>query len=402
MLPSLFPTATCLLSCLILASSTSAINEDSSRHSHDSLKYNDDVSPQIIAGYLPDYRSNMDIDSASLYLSHLILFSVAPKADGTFYGTCCLDSSHFEKARNAREFKNKILREMSSDEIKIKKYHPAALRLVITIGGAGRSDHFSVVTSSRISRNRFIKQLIKLVKRHDLDGIDYDWEVPTSQIEVRNYHSLIRETYEELRQVNQQQESDRKILISMTVHPNHIMEPEYYQYVDYIHMMTYDMMPSNMPFHHARFDMVTEWARRLIGEKGRCPSRKIILGIPAYGRHKINHNEVKTYSEIIDQYIDSTTSNNEGQTTLRDIDDIDSYADFSFDSPSNVRRKMSWSIENDLGGVFFWEIGQDKHITSNDSPSTKGWTDSVLLKAAASAYVDKSIIASHDILSDEL
>lgn len=58
----------------------------------------------VTAGYLPEYRSYINVNNTAPYLTDLILFSMAPDDEGNI-GPCCLGQSHFEQAREAQMYK---------------------------------------------------------------------------------------------------------------------------------------------------------------------------------------------------------------------------------------------------------------------------------------------------------
>ncbi len=97
----------------------------------------------VIAGYLPDYRNYINIDKPSKFLTDLILFSISPNASGSINDSCCLDRSHYQKAREARKGNGD-------------------LNILVSIGGGGRSNSFSQLSSSPKSRGKLIRELIKL------------------------------------------------------------------------------------------------------------------------------------------------------------------------------------------------------------------------------------------------
>lgn len=109
---------------------------------------NSNATDLIISGYLPDYRSNIDIIKPSAYLTDIILFSIQPNASGKINdsttSSCCLNKSHYEKARAARKSVN------------------GDLNILISVGGAGRSDSFADIVKSLETRKTFIYELIRL------------------------------------------------------------------------------------------------------------------------------------------------------------------------------------------------------------------------------------------------
>lgn len=94
----------------------------------------------VIAGYLPEYRSYINVNASAQLLTDLILFSIEPKQDGSVTETCCLGFDHYEMARKA-------------------KSQSSNLRLWVSVGGAGRSQNFRRIVNDEARRKHFISQL---------------------------------------------------------------------------------------------------------------------------------------------------------------------------------------------------------------------------------------------------
>ena len=129
--------------------------------------------------------------------------------------------------------------------------------------------------------------------------------------------------------------------------------------------------------HHASLPSVQEAISSFI--QNGCHPSKMIMGIPAYGRHSQNLGLVKTYSEIIDDIVENEIE--EGEDISEVIQTTNSYQGYRFDSPQDVRAKVQYAKTEGLGGVFFWELGQDKQM---DGVGEGG----ILLEAAATAAAD--------------
>lgn len=116
--------------------------------------------------------------------------------------------------------------------------------------------------------------------------------------------------------------------------------------------MTYDMVTGEGG-HHATMEKMVAAIQPLV--QAGCPDSKIVIGIPAYGRHGKKPSQVQTYSEIVDA-ITSTSLD----ITLKAVVEQQSWKGILFDSPNKVREKVRYALKRKMGGVFFWEIGQDK------------------------------------------
>lgn len=191
-------------------------------------------------------------------------------------------------------------------------------------------------------------------KKEGVQGVDFDWEQPRTREELISYLHLLLEASDALHKAD--------LLISVALHPRQTLHKQVYDVVDRINLMTYDMITSTGPgSHHAKLSDAREAVDALVASG--CPSEKILLGIPAYARHVDNAGMVKTYSEIIDGVMEEekqssgTTSGTEA--TFEIIHDMNNYQGYAFDSPAIVEKKVAYARSVGLGGVFFWEIGQD-------------------------------------------
>lgn len=106
-----------------------------------------DVSPMpILAGYFPDYRAYIDIGTSTPHMTDLILFSIQPNLDGSVDGSkvCCLSGEHYETSRMAK---------------KRPRANRRSMNVLVSVGGAGRSDAFASISSNEGRRGTFIRNL---------------------------------------------------------------------------------------------------------------------------------------------------------------------------------------------------------------------------------------------------
>lgn len=150
-----------------------------------------------------------------------------------------------------------------------------------------------------------------------------------------------------------------------------------YSRIDRLHLMTYDMISrdpntANDPY-HASISKTQEMLEALLQPGGGMEQtpEKILLGIPAYARHLQHPGNVKTFAEIYDAVVQESG----GDESSIDWTTLHSWKGFEWESGERIRDKMQLAREKELGGVFFWEIGQDK--------VSKLYPRGVLLEAAA-------------------
>jgi chitinase len=313
-----------------------------------------------VAAYLPDYRLGSafaaNLNASALHLTDLILFSVAPRpnlSERLMLSMCCLSSDHYEMARQARAHKDLQLGHLDN------KSDSSSLKLWVTVGGGGRSDQFPLHDSAKGAK--LTAALVDLARRELLDGVDLDCEHFTTQQDYLNYMLWVNATAHRLR--------EHGVKVSVALHAGQLAFPDVYDAVDRVHLTTYDMVGA----YHADLASTEDAATKLV--QSGCPSHKVLLGIPAYSRHQGDSSKVRTFAETFDA---AEVSGLNGF----DLDALGSnYEGYMGDSPKSVREKVKLAKSLHLGGLFFWELGQDKHDSSVGAPG------GVLLEAAATGKV---------------
>lgn len=294
----------------------------------------------IIAGYLPDYRASINLNATLLHLTDVMLFSLTPASVVAGGGSsCCFSKEQFTLVRKARSYKLEKTK--------------SSIRILITIGGGGRSDGFvDIVSGTSNTRHSFLQGLVKICLEDELDGIDFDNESIRTYEQWEAYLHFLVEASTFLHK--------HKLLVSVALHPGQYLPAEVCRNVDRVHLMAYDMMHNPNSKHHASFNSVKK-ALSSFSSNG-CPSSKLIMGAPAYARHESNPGLVKTYAEIVDEFLLEQDEHHDVDTK-EIITNLSSWKGYQFDSASDVKVKAEYAKDNDYGGCFLWELGQDKRIS---------------------------------------
>jgi GH18 family chitinase len=111
----------------------------------------------IVSAYLPEWRySGVDWSLVTRGVSHLILFSVEVTPTASIGALDRIPSQqNLMEARSAAA-KN-------------------GCRIMLCVGGNGRSAGFPVMVASRARRTRFLNELTALLDHLQLHGVDYNW-----------------------------------------------------------------------------------------------------------------------------------------------------------------------------------------------------------------------------------
>jgi GH18 family chitinase len=294
-----------------------------------------------IVAYLPEWRyEGANWQVMSRYTSHLILFSLEMKLNGQITALDRLPRQELmEQARVAtREHGTKLM---------------------ICFGGNGRSAGFSSMVRNPQARRRFVEELVALCDKYEFDGVDYNWEYPgynmgrgyNEKTLVGDYEglaSLLRETQSAF------QDSGR--LISLAYYPDGRQEQliakyDFHQYVQLMHAMSYDHSGQQ----HSTFQHCSDAIQQ--AKSYHLPAEKMTVGLPFYGR-SAETGEWKSYEDIVQQYAPLSPGVNEvgGQ--------------YYFNGPELISRKTTYALEQEIGGIMIWEVGQDcrlKAVTHGDT-----------------------------------
>lgn len=261
----------------------------------------------MVVGYLPHYR----IDSVSADrlsgLTDLIYFGLEPSKDGSLPEQP-IETKALEKIRSLQK--------------------ELGCRVLLSVGGWGRSEHFSALASDAASRKRFVEELRAYCQSHHFRGVDFDWEHPRNKEEISSFATLLAET----RAVFE----PNGLLVTIAQASWQDLGLDVYRMVDRVHLMSYDH-----DFPQATMKKSIDDVERLLGFG--CPPDKIVFGIPFYGRNKAR--DARTYHELmLNREVNPST------------DVIEGYA---FNGRETIAEKVRFAIESELAGIMIWEIGQD-------------------------------------------
>lgn len=267
--------------------------------------------PPVVAGYAPHHGGDWSVDH-DLPLTDILYFSVEPAADGTVV---------------AHQLDGQVTREVA-------RLHAACedrggVRILLCVGGWGRSAGFAQATADDAKRARLVANLAALCETHGFDGIDYDWEHPQDEEQLAAYTRLIVETAAALHP------DGRIVTVAQAGWQD--LGQDAYDALDRVHLMSYD---HNYP--QATLDKATAEVEQLI-EWG-CPPEKITLGLPFYGRNAERH--AMPYRRLV--------AGQDGLDPAADV--IDGYA---CNGPTTVRAKTRYALEEGLAGVMVWQVYQD-------------------------------------------
>jgi chitinase len=263
--------------------------------------------PFDVVGYLPNYRLEAFETMELKGLTDVVIFSAEVSPNGEIRWAHLTESQLSDAARRCRE---------------------EGIRPHLSIGGWERSEGFAEMSADAAARRAFVRACAALADRHQLAGIDLDWEHPKNSAEEEAYADLLTSLKAALG-------PQRMVTIAKAGWQK--LPARAWKSVDRVHLMAYDHDGPHSTFEQAVQDVLSVKA---LG----APAQKVALGLPFYARHEQNRDAL-TYGQVRQRFKPN-----------RDQDRADGYF---WNSPALIAQKTAWARAQGLGGVMIWEIGQD-------------------------------------------
>lgn len=280
------------------------------------------------------------------------------------------------------------------DVLKLRKQ---GIRVLLCIGGYGAAgEPFSDVALTKELREKFAASIVETIEKYHFDGVDIDWEYPgyntgrDTAVDRPNYTLLMEEIKKQVKAKN----SDYIVSAAL---PGGIFGYTRYELnkldrvLDYVHLMTYDLQSSAKTSHHTSlyngthspFGSVEQTVKTY--NDGGISKNKLIVGVAFYGRvftlsgevttilgntNVLSAGKAITYKNLYEQYLSKIYSSDSSvkryfdeETCAPYIYDSKNKLFITYDDPESVTAKCKYVNDNDLGGVMFWDYGEDLTFT---------------------------------------
>ncbi len=259
----------------------------------------------------------------------------------------------------------------------INRTHRAGRKILISLGGASESTNFPAVVADTAKRRAFVRNVVNYLKANSYDGVDLDWEGPSSAAERVNELNLVRELRQALTTENP------AYLLTMAVGASN-WSGQWHdytslsQYVDWFGVMTYDYHGSwsshaghNSPLYAPAAD-VNDWSIdqsiTYMKSTRAVPGSQLVLGLPFYGLEFIASDMYQPFTPPVSyiRYPDIISRLGFGWTYVWDAVSMVPYLTApsktkvdSFEDSLSLTLKCQYAKERQLAGVMIWEITQD-------------------------------------------
>lgn len=246
------------------------------------------------------------------------------------------------------------------DMVALKQVNPD-LKVMLSVGGWG-SGRFSEMAMDRKLRRSFADDCLRVVEEFGLDGIDIDWEYPTSSAAGISYSPEDTGNFTMLMKDLRQVLGDGLLLtFASAASAEYVDFTAVEPYVDFVNIMAYDM--ATAPKHHSALyeseisgGMTSDKAAKAHMAAG-VPAHKLVLGMPFYGRgagRYANFNDFKDIKKDIEAY---EIWDEKAQVPY--IADTDGTLIVGYDNPRSLKIKCGYIKANGLRGAMYWDYDGD-------------------------------------------
>ncbi|MDA3730848.1 glycosyl hydrolase family 18 protein [Niameybacter massiliensis] len=187
-------------------------------------------------------------------------------------------------------------------------------------------------------RKAFLDQLVAFAKEYNIAGYDIDWEYPATASQWKDYNNLILEASALFK--------ENGLMISSAQSTGTGLSLESLNALDRINIMSYDNYATtnnHSTFYNSAVKIIKEFKN-----KGIEP-HKLILGLPYYGVKVDSYFEQWDYKHIYNQMMEANEYD----------PGVNLHGGWGFNGANLIRDKVVYAIEQEIGGVFCWQMKND-------------------------------------------
>lgn len=278
--------------------------------------------------------------------------------------------------------------------VALKSGNPS-LKVLLSVGGWG-AGNFSEMAADATHRRNFCNNCLAAVKKYNLDGIDLDWEYPTSSSagissspdDTKNFTLLLKDLREVLG-------NDLLITMASSASAKYVDFKSAMPYMNFVNIMTYDM--GKPPYHNAGLYKSSATKRSCdesvaLHYSAGVPYDRMVLGIPFYG-----HGDGSAFTS---ESVDFNEIDPAGYTVCWDsaaqvpyLADASGKMVLSYDDEISVGLKAAYAKEKGLLGAMYWNIEADDNTWTLSKAVARellpGWSQDSEAFLATNPYVQK-------------
>jgi GH18 family chitinase len=226
----------------------------------------------------------------------------------------------------------------------VNKAHSKGVKVLASIAGGGPHPYYAILLKDD-KRKVFIDNLVALVSRYNLDGVDVDLE--GNDIDT-NYESFVTELGNALKQ------SGKLMTAAIATPYKDRLSDNALKQFDFVNVMSYDRTgpwrPKD-PGPHSPYEMA-EQDLQYWHETRRIPKKKLVLGVPFYGYGfgaPDSSVSSMTYKDIVAGYPNAASTD-----TFLLPDNSTMY----YNGTATIARKTALALK-EASGIMIWQLSGD-------------------------------------------
>lgn len=266
----------------------------------------------------------------------------------------------------------------------VTRCHEKGVRVVLAVGGWGAGG-FSEAMRTKEDRTKLVNSVIEAMKNYQFDGLDIDWEYPTSSVAGIVSHSSDRNNLTlfcaELKEAMLAYRSDLLLTIATNSSNDFYDFANLNNYIDIFNLMTYDFAMETSAYHDSALYTIAGASSASLNQSVKTVSNyvdkdKIVPGAAFYARYGIfksgttpalgasfgnNANMAKAlyYSKLKTDYMSNDAFTEYYDESAEAAYGIFGQMFFSYDNPRSILAKTTYVKNEGLGGLMCWDLSQD-------------------------------------------
>ncbi len=214
----------------------------------------------------------------------------------------------------------------------VSKAHANDVKVGIAVGGWSnlKNEDFQEMASEPRYRQNFISNVLLLLEKYHLDGVDVNWQYPSTDVDQTNYTELLNELSRALHL--------KAKYLSATVAASgeeaDKIQNQVFSVVDFFNLQAYDAAAGQDYSSYAiALSGINYWVNRGL------PSSKIVLGIPFHAQPTW-----KSYKTLVSEGANANTDAHKGNF---------------YNGLYTVKQKTQLALDRNMGGIMISDITQD-------------------------------------------
>ncbi len=244
--------------------------------------------------------------------------------------------------------------------VALKEANPH-LKVLLSVGGWG-SGNFSEMAADDAHRLSFARNCQKAVDTYSLDGIDIDWEYPTSSAagissspdDTKNFTLLMHD-------LRQTIGTECLLTFADYADTTYVDYQSVLPYIDFINLMTYDM--DDPPYHHSAL-FRSEIAGSLCVSEAidhhlevGIPLSKLVMGMPFYGRPSKDYKGQRSFGKLSTDGLYTERWDSIALVTY--LVDEQGKMVLAHENATSIIHKCRYILTKGLRGAMYWDCDDD-------------------------------------------